>query len=298
MLVRIRINMAKQSSQKNKRWPFILLFTVGFLIMIYPVISNMYYRVDQINEIGDFNAAVSRLNRDEVFRRIELARAYNSTLDPSKIADPYTDLEREGVAEYARMLEVKEKLGYVEIPKIDVNIPIYAGTSDEVLEKGIGHLEGTSLPIGGKSTHAVITGHRGLPKAKLFRNLNKLEVGDVFYIHNIETVLAYEVDQILTVEPHNFEPILVVEGEDYFTLLTCTPYMINSHRLLVRGHRIDYVPPVDEKDLNMFGLDLTYRDILMFLVPTVLIMIGVTVFNGVEMNKAMKRLKEDEEEKK
>src|SRR5699024_217365 len=222
MLVRIRINMAKQSSQKNKRWPFILLFTVGFLIMIYPVISNMYYRVDQINEIGDFNAAVSRLNRDEVFRRIELARAYNSTLDPSKIADPYTDLEREGVAEYARMLEVKEKLGYVEIPKIDVNIPIYAGTSDEVLEKGIGHLEGTSLPIGGKSTHAVITGHRGLPKAKLFRNLNKLEVGDVFYIHNIETVLAYEVDQILTVEPHNFEPILVVEGEDYFTLLTCT----------------------------------------------------------------------------
>lgn len=288
--------MAKRSNNK-KRWPFILLFTVGFLVMIYPIISNMYYRVEHINEIGDFNATVSRMNRDEVFRRIELARAYNSTLDPSRIADPYTDREKEGIAEYARMLEVKEKLGYAEIPKINVNIPIYAGTSDEVLQKGIGHLEGTSLPIGGESTHSVITGHRGLPKAKLFRDLNKMEIGDVFYIHNIETVLAYEVDQILTVEPHNFEPILVVEGEDYFTLLTCTPYMINSHRLLVRGHRIDYVPPVEEKDLNILGLGLNYQDALMFLVPALLVMIGITVFNGVEMRRSIKRLEDEEEEK-
>lgn len=292
------MNSNNKKKKKTKKWPFILLFTLGFLIMIYPVISNFYYRIEANNEIAEFNKGVSRMDKDEIFRRIELARAYNSTLDPSRLSDPYTDKEKEGIAEYARMLEIEEKMGHIEVPKIDIDIPIYAGTSDNVLQKGAGHLEGTSLPIGGKSTHAVITAHRGLPKAKLFRNLNKLKKGDIFYIHNIETVLAYEVDKIETVEPWNFEPILVKEGKDYATLLTCTPYMINSHRLLVRGHRIPYVAPVYEDDLKLFVLDLTYRDYLMFIIPTIVVLLALAIYNGREMKKASKRFKEYEQQHK
>ncbi len=152
-----------------------------------------------------------------------------------------------GVENYARMLEVREKIGYIDVPKINQQIPVYAGTSEDVLQHACGHLEGTSLPIGGKDTHAVITAHRGLPQVKLFRDLDKMEVGDLFFFTNVKETLAYKVDQILVVEPWNFEPVLVVEGKDLMTLLTCTPYMINSHRLLVRGHRVPYVPEVKEE---------------------------------------------------
>lgn len=157
------------------------------------------------------------------------------------------------------MLEVQEMIGYVTIPKIDVHLPIRAGTSDQVLERGAGHLEGTSLPVGGPSTHAVITAHRGLASAIMFRHLDQLAEGDVFYITNIETTLAYQVDQILTVEPSDFSPVLVTKDQDYCTLLTCTPYMINSHRLLVRGHRVEYTPPQDESVLRALRTTMRYR---------------------------------------
>ncbi|VEJ34491.1 Sortase (surface protein transpeptidase) [Aedoeadaptatus ivorii] len=281
-----------------KKWPFVLLFLLGFLIMLYPVVSNFYYQMQAMEEIAAFNQGISRLSEQEIFERMELARAYNRTLDPSRLADPYTDIEKEGIAAYARMLEVEEKLGHVEIPAIKVDLPIYAGTSQSVLERGAGHLEGTSLPIGGDSTHTVITAHRGLPKAKMFRNLNKVKKGDIFYIHNIETVLAYQVDHVEVVEPWDFKPILVEPGQDYATLLTCTPYMINSHRYLVRGHRIPYVPPVAEDDLSPFGLDLSYKDYLMFLVPTVIVLSALAVYNGREMQKAKKRLKDYEAKRK
>lgn len=225
------------------------IFLLGLAIAMYPVVSRFYYRFEANEQVQEFEAARAQMPTAEVLERIELARAYNKTLDPSRIGDPYTQEMQEGVAEYARMLEVKEKIGHVAIPRIGEDIPVYAGTSEEVLQKGAGHLEGTSLPIGGTDTHSVITAHRGLPTAKLFSALDKLEVGDRFYIHNIETVLAYRVDQILVVEPSDFAPVLVVEGKDYATLLTCTPYMVNSHRLLVRGERIDYVPAVQEREL-------------------------------------------------
>ncbi|MGI5949814.1 class C sortase [Peptoniphilus sp.] len=289
--------MSSKKKKKSKRWPFILLFIFGFLVMVYPIISNFYYRIEANSEIADFNKGVSRMDRDEIFKRIELARAYNSTLDPSKMSDPYTDEQKEGIAEYARMLEVHEKMGHIEIPKINEDLPIYAGTSEEVLQKGAGHLEGSSLPIGGKSTHTVITAHRGLPKAKLFRNLNKLKEGDIFYIHNIETVLCYKVDKIQVIEPSNFEPVLVVEGKDYATLLTCTPYMINSHRLLVRGERIPYVAPVEEDNLNILGLDMSYKDYLMFMIPTALVLGALAIYNGKEMKKAKKRFEAYEKER-
>lgn len=231
----------------KKNWKIILIFILGLLIATYPIISNYYYTIDNNNQIAEFNEAVAEMPSKEVLERIELAKAYNDTLDPSRLADPYTEREKKGVENYARMLEVREKIGYVDIPKIGQQIPVYAGTSEDILQHACGHLEGTSLPIGGKDTHAVITAHRGLPQVKLFRDLDKMEVGDLFFFTNVKETLAYKVDQILVVEPWNFEPVLVVEGKDLMTLLTCTPYMINSHRLLVRGHRVPYVPEVKEE---------------------------------------------------
>ena len=231
----------------KKNWKIILIFILGLLIATYPIISNYYYTIDNNNQIAEFNEAVAEMPSKEVLERIELAKAYNDTLDPSRLADPYTEREKKGVENYARMLEVREKIGYVDIPKIGQQIPVYAGTSEDILQHACGHLEGTSLPIGGKDTHAVITAHRGLPQVKLFRDLDKMEVGDLFFFTNVKETLAYKVDQILVVEPWDFEPVLVVEGKDLMTLLTCTPYMINSHRLLVRGHRVPYVPEVKEE---------------------------------------------------
>lgn len=231
----------------KKNWKIILIFILGLLIATYPIISNYYYTIDNNNQIAEFNEAVAEMPSKEVLERIELAKAYNDTLDPSRLADPYTEREKKGVENYARMLEVREKIGYVDVPKIGQQIPVYAGTSEDVLQHACGHLEGTSLPIGGKDTHAVITAHRGLPQVKLFRDLDKMEVGDLFFFTNVKETLAYKVDQILVVEPWDFEPVLVVEGKDLMTLLTCTPYMINSHRLLVRGHRVPYVPEVKEE---------------------------------------------------
>ena len=231
----------------KKNWKIILIFVLGLMIAIYPIISNYYYTVENNNQVKDFQEAVSEMPDKEVLERIDLAKAYNDTLDPSRLADPYTERQKKGVENYARMLEVREKIGYIDVPKINQQIPVYAGTSEDILQHACGHLEGTSLPIGGKDTHAVITAHRGLPQVKLFRDLDKMEVGDLFFFTNVKETLAYKVDQILVVEPWDFEPVLVVEGKDLMTLLTCTPYMINSHRLLVRGHRVPYVPEVKEE---------------------------------------------------
>lgn len=289
---------------KRKTWPFVVIFILGFLLMMYPMISNYYYRIEANREIQEFQDGANKLDDVEILRRIELARAYNQTLDPSKLGDPYTEKEKEGIAAYAKMLEVAEKIGFVEIPKIDVNLPIYAGTSMEVLDKGCGHLEGTSLPVGGPSTHAVLTAHRGLPKAKMFRDLDKLKEGDVFYVHNIQTVLAYKVDRIMTVEPSNFDPILVEEGKDYTTLLTCTPYMINSHRLLVRGHRIPYTPPVDETNRGLPFVNMDFKDALLFALPLLILLALIYGYQRKQFKKQRARvdalygLKKKEEEKK
>ena len=256
----------------KKNWKIILLFITGLLIASYPIISNWYYTVENNNQIVDFKEAVDEMSQAEIDERIDLARAYNETLDPSKLADPYTDREKKGVENYARMLEAREKIGYLDVPKINQQIPVYAGTSEDILQKACGHLEGTSLPIGGKSTHSVITAHRGLPQVKLFRDLDKMEVGDVFYYTNVKETLAYQVDQILVIEPWNFDPVLVVEGKDYMTLLTCTPYMINSHRLLVRGHRIPYVP--EEKEEAEDKAKFNYKDLI---VPGFVILLLIVI---------------------
>ena len=257
----------------RKNLPFILIFILGMGIFSYPFISQKYYDIKSDEEIVVFNKAKDEISKEDLEKRMELARTYNETLDPSKLVDPYDDKVKQAKAEYAKMLEVHEMLGHVEIPKIAVDIPVYAGTSEEVLQKGAGHLEGTSLPIGGDSTHTVITAHRGLPNALLFRNLNQMTKGDIFYIHNIKETLAYKVDKIQVIEPWNFDPILVTKNKDYATLLTCTPYMINSHRLLIRGYRIDYTQAIDDGQANTPRLKPNFFQLFLILMPILLFVI-------------------------
>lgn len=235
----------KKAARKKKRrastFLLVAIFLMGLLVLMYPIISRLYYNVESSYEIDDFDNEAAKLDDTEVKRRINLARAFNDSLVNHIDKDPYTDEQKAaGRKEYARMLEINERMGHVEIPKINVDIPMYAGTDEEVLQKGVGHLEGTSLPVGGIDTHTVLTAHCGLPTAKLFTDLEKLKEGDVFYVHNLAETLAYKVVQIKVVNPDEFDDLLVVKGHDYATLLTCTPYMINTHRLLVRGERIPY----------------------------------------------------------
>ena len=289
--MKIKDNKAKGKSWKKTKLPFIFVFLIGFCIMIYPFVSQWYYRVDSGKRIENFEKEAGKLSKEEIEERIKLAKAYNSTLDPSKLSDPYSKEEKnKGVAEYARMLQVGELIGHVEIPKIDENLPIYAGTSEDILQKGAGHLEGSSLPVGGEGTHSVITAHRGLPTAALFTKLDKLQKGDVFFIHNIQTVLAYEVDQILVVEPSDFSPILVESGKDYVTLLTCTPYMVNSHRLLVRGYRIEYTPL--DKAKNVSKRRSFFRKYFYWLFMIFIIALIIFLYNFKKYMDVRKRIKE------
>ncbi|HEW8414951.1 TPA: class C sortase [Streptococcus pneumoniae] len=241
--------MVKTKKQKRNNLLLGVVFFIGMAVMAYPLVSRLYYRVESNQQIADFDKEKATLDEADIDERMKLAQAFNDSLNNVVSGDPWSEeMKKKGRAEYARMLEIHERMGHVEIPVIDVDLPVYAGTAEEVLQQGAGHLEGTSLPIGGNSTHAVITAHTGLPTAKMFTDLTKLKVGDKFYVHNIKEVMAYQVDQIVTVEPNDFEPVLIQHGEDYATLLTCTPYMINSHRLLVRGKRIPYTAPIAERN--------------------------------------------------
>ena len=217
---------------------FILL--IGLSLLLYPSVSDYWTSMHQTRAIASYAEQVASLDNDTYDQLWEDARAYNKSLLGRNNA--YL-LSEEQKAEYARLLDVSGLgiMGYVEIPNIDVSLPIYHGTEESVLQIAVGHLEWTSLPVGGESTHCVLSGHRGLPSAKLFTNLDKLVVGDIFMLRVLDEVLTYEVDQILIVEPRETGALKIEEGKDYCTLVTCTPYGINTHRLLVRGHRIDNV---------------------------------------------------------
>lgn len=261
----------KKFSPKNLIWK--LIFLIGALILAYPIISRFYYRIESNDQVEVFNEGKSKLDEEEIKRRIGLAKAYNDSLAGVVPEDPFAKKKQEeGKKEYARMLEVEEMIGHVEIPKINQDLPVYAGTSEDVLQNAVGHLEGTSLPIGGNNNHTVLTAHRGLPEKTLFTNLNELEIGDKFYIHNIEGTLAYQVDQIKTIEPTDFEELMISPGHDYATLLTCTPFMINSHRLIVRGHRVEYVESVDEELIKDAKTNWIFR-ILFFLALIIIIIL-------------------------
>ena len=189
-------------------------------------------------------------------------------------------------------------MGYIEIPKIKALLPIYHGTTEEVLQSGVGHLESTSLPVGGESTHAVLSGHRGLTTARLFTDLDQMEEGDVFYIKVLHETLAYQVDQILTVLPSETEALAVTAGADQVTLVTCTPYMINTHRLLVRGERIPYEEAVEvAEELEIKPqMPLTQKLLIMGLAAVFLIWVVVTIIRIVRWFRSQKKSEENDEE--
>ena len=230
---------------KKKKGNFInillvLILLVGLSLLLYPSVSDYWNSLHQTRAIASYAEQVANLDNDTYDQLWEDARAYNQSLLTRSNTYLLSDEQK---AEYERLLDVSGLgvMGYIEIPSIDVSLPIYHGTEETVLQIAVGHLEWTSLPVGGMSTHCVLSGHRGLPSAKLFTNLDKLREGDTFLLRVLDEVLTYEVDQILIVEPRETAALHIVEGEDYCTLVTCTPYGVNTHRLLVRGHRIENI---------------------------------------------------------
>ena len=216
----------------------ILMLFAGLSLLLYPTVSNYWNSLHQSRAIAAYVEQVAQTDNETFDQLRGQARAYNRTL----VGKAYRyDMTRQEQEEYESLLNVSENgiIGYIEIPDIHCELPIYHGTDADALQVGVGHIEGSSLPVGGESTHCAISGHRGLPSAKLFSDLDKLTVGDRFILRVLDETLTYEVDQIHTVLPGEMDELEIVEGEDYCTLVTCTPYGVNTHRLLVRGHRVE-----------------------------------------------------------
>lgn len=213
------------------------MFLLGIGLLLYPTVSDYWNGLHQSRAIASYDAAVQELDTAQYDEMLAEARAYNETLlqNPAR----FTSTEAE-TAHYRELLDVSGTgiMAYVEIPKLGTRLPVYHGTDDAVLQIAVGHIEGSSLPVGGAGTHTVLSGHRGLPSAKLFTDLDQLENGDRFVLHVLGDALWYEVDQILTVLPEEMDALAIDAQEDYCTLVTCTPYGVNTHRLLVRGHRV------------------------------------------------------------
>lgn len=216
----------------------LLVFLIGLSLLLYPTVSDWWNSFHQTRAIAGYAEAVANLDDGAYEQYWSEAQAYNETLRGNK--HRYQPTEEES-AQYESLLNITGNgiMGYIEIPAIGVSLPIYHGTADTVLQIAVGHIEGTSLPVGGPGTHCVLSGHRGLPSAKLFTDLDQLTVGDTFVLRVLDETLTYEVDQIHIVEPEDVSLLEIEDGQDLCTLVTCTPYGINSHRLLVRGHRIE-----------------------------------------------------------
>ena len=249
--------MAKTKKRKRSAFPVILLFIAGLALLLYPYISNEWNNYRQSQLISNYETVVAE-KEDEIDYSGEWKRAnaYNKSLLPSILPDSFAiaAANEEPDEEYMACLNIAEDgmMGMIEIPKINIKIPIYHTTSEEILQKAAGHLEGSSLPVGGMDTHAVISAHRGLPSAALFTDLDRLVEGDHFLLHILDKTLCYEVEQISVVEPEDTEALSVEPGRDLVTLLTCTPYGVNSHRLLVRGMQVPYEEEVLEETITTF----------------------------------------------
>lgn len=241
----------------KRKLAFILIFLVGLSILLYPLISSTWNQHMANKMISKHDASVAKLPKHQITDMLEDAHEYNDRLLPKKVPDAFSIRESITDLEYESLLNVTGDgmMGYIEIPVIKTKSPIYHYTTEEVLQKGVGHLFGSSLPVGGKGTHAVLTAHRGLPNNKLFTDLDKVKEGDRFYITVLDEILAYQVDQILVVEPDQTESLALEENKDYVTLVTCTPYGVNTHRILCRGHRIPYVPG-EKKEESRFWINM------------------------------------------
>ena len=234
--------MLKRKEKKKEKGIllYLLLLVIGMGFLLYPSLSNYYNTFHQSKAISQYLEIMEEIDKEEQDKIFNEVRMYNKTLITNNTSWKMKDEERKI---YNSLLDFTDTgiMGYIEIPKINVSLPIYHGTSDEVLQVAVGHVEGSSLPVGGKGTHAVLSGHRGLPSAKIFTDMDKIEEGDQFYIRVLNEVLTYEVDQISIVLPNEMDTLQIDPEKDYCTLVTCTPYGVNSHRMLVRGKRIETV---------------------------------------------------------
>ncbi len=266
----------------------VIILLVGLSVMLYPTVSDWWNKRVQSRMVANYNEFVQQLDPDRYNEIWEAAYDYNNRLN--QLVSPFTEYDK--LTDYDEILNVGDSgiIGYIAIPVISVELPIYHGTSAEVLNIATGHLEGSSLPIGGKNTHAVISAHRGLPSAKLFTDLDELVTGDTFTITVLNEVFTYEVEEILIVEPSEIDKLSVIPDGDYVTLMTCTPYGINSHRLLIRSHRIETIYEHTVK-VDPDALKVDPMLVIPFIAaPLVLILICFWIFSG---NRKLHKRKKD-----
>ena len=226
----------------------VLIFAVGLSVLLYPAVSNYVHQKHQLGVIDDYREQTEKMSQEQIEALKNDARRYNERL--ADIAINGSASETSSDLEYQNLLNISgDVMAYITIPVCDISLPIRHGCGEEVLQKSAGHIPESSLPIGGENTHAVITAHRGLPSAKLFTNIDSLKEGDLFFIHGVDETLAYKVDQIKVVLPDDISYLQITPGKDYVTLVTCTPYGINTHRLIVRGERTEYIREVEEEQV-------------------------------------------------
>lgn len=291
--------------KKSSKIVIILIFLAGLSLLLYPLVANQWNNHRQKQLISNYESVISdkeAAGNIDYAAEMKKAEAYNDALLPSILPDSFAvaDASTETDSSYEDSLNIAGDgmMGIVEIPKIAIKLPIYHGTGDEVLQKAAGHLEGSSLPIGGESTHAVISAHRGLPSASLFTDLDQLEIGDHFLIHVLDETLCYEVDQILVVDPEDTSALAVEDGEDLVTLLTCTPYGVNTQRLMVRGHRVPYEEQaVADEQTPLSGLSLHTNYLLWVVVGIVItgVFILILFIREKKLQKKAAKQKESEE---
>jgi sortase A len=271
----------------------VLMLLAGLALMLYPIVSDYYNSYLQSRIIVDYANQVNQMEEALHREQLEAARIYNESLAENRSQTPLSDEQREI---YNAMLSTTDEgiMAYVEIPSISVTLPIAHGTSEQTLQRYVGHLEWSSLPIGGENTHCVISGHRGLPSAELFTNIDHLAVGDRFSIHVLGDKLDYIVDNIAVVEPYDYSLLTIQDDKDYVTLVTCTPYGINSHRLLVRGIRVE---GTETPELNLTINNETSDVDLMVLIPLVLAVLVVIVFAVLLIDSSKRKGKGGKHEK-
>lgn len=290
MRIRPRGTREKRGKGQGSKLPLILaliLVLVGAGIFLYPAVSNFISDQSHRQIITSHADLINSLDQETLAEEWRKAEEYNENLMGDPVHDPFIPGSGYAIPDnYDQVLALDDVMCTLEIPKINLSLPVYHGTSEEVLAKGVGHMEVTALPIGGLNRHSVLTGHRGLPSAELFTRLDELEVGDHFYIHVLDQVHAYEVDQITVVEPDELENLVAVPGKDLITLVTCTPYAVNTHRLLVRGTRVEYDPETEaqEDEVTTRALDYSY---LWYYIPGGLV--GVAVVAGIVIWRRKKR---------
>ena len=286
--------MNKEIKKKTIIFLFILMIIVGLSFILFPLISNQINQVQYKKVIGTYDDVVKENSEEENKEMVNKAKEYNSTLTSTDIIDVFQNPIETNSESYLSIFNIDNNgmMGYISIPKIDVRIPIYHGTSSDILQKAVGHLEGSSIPVGGESTHAILSAHRGLPSSRLFTDLDQLEEGDIFYIYVLDEILAYQVNQILVTEPSETEALKIVNGKDYVTLVTCTPYAVNTHRLLVRGERIEYNKQVEEEIIE--DRSLSTADFILY---TSLIIAILLIIIAIIMSVRYKKIYIQNEEK-